>query len=131
MGFVIRDVLLGLGIMLGGLLLSQKYDTSGVIITSVITTLVLIVIVGRRLKSRLNEVFVTGLLVGIPETYVFLIQPNINELMLFGQSVTLPTLPGNVELFFGIAIVTRVILLVLQFSDNPWRDRIRRLTHSG
>ncbi len=119
----LKDIVIGLGIVLGGLWLSMRYETTtGVILTAIVTTLVLFIVIGRRLKSLTREIFVTGILVGFPETYVFLIQPNVPSL---------PPIPGMVELFFGAAIFTRLVILILQLTDNPARPFIQKVTKLG
>lgn len=122
MGLKLADVLVGLSILIVGLLLSQRYETKGIVVVAIITTFVMFVTIARRLRSMTKEVFITGILVTAPETYVFLIQPNV---------AGLAPLPGNVELFFGAAIFTRLLLLLGQLVENPFQKPLKKVTGLG
>ena len=118
----VKGLLVGLGIVIAGILLARDQTPTRVAIIAIIATIALMFVVGRMMKNRTTEIFITGIIVGIPEAYVFLIQPNYPGLV---------ELPGSVELFFGVAIATRLIILILELVDNPFQKHIKKVFQPG
>ena len=112
----------GFGISLAILLFALYYTRNqapfNTALVAVATVVVIIIVINRFVKGETREIFISGFLFGLPEAYVFLIQPNYPGL---------PELPGNVELFFGIAFLTRAILLLLEMLDTPVKNSVRKL----
>lgn len=111
-----KGLLIGLTLLLGGLYFARGASTTGIVIISVVTTIAIVAAVNKFIRGRSTEMFVSSFLLGVPETYVFLIQPEIP---------LLPALPGNLKLFFGIAIVTRIVILLLEIIDTPLKKPVR------
>lgn len=115
----LKGIAVALIVFIVGVYLTNRYtQTYQIILLGALSVVAIMALVSRTVHSAQMEIFITGSLLAIPETYVFFIQPHIESL---------PAFPPNAELFFGIAILTRILLLALEHIDNPLRSQVKKL----
>jgi uncharacterized membrane protein YjjP (DUF1212 family) len=86
---------------------------------ALLTVILMAYSVSRYIKGEAQEVFITGIVLSIVEAYAFFIQPHWT---------TLPSFPGDAELFIGFVFIFRAAIWLLENIENPLQKPLKSLT---
>lgn len=105
-------------VLAAGFIVSSGRSNGFVAVAAFVSVLALLAVVNRMAGGYVQEVTISGIILGLVEAYHFLIQPNVEGL---------PHLGGSGALFFGLVIAFRAVLFVIEVTKNPLKPYLTKV----
>lgn len=113
-----KGVLVSFLILGVGLYTADSRPKNVVILVAAASIVALMAVVNRIEKSGVKEIIISGIILSSVEAYHFLVQP---------QYPSLPQLSPQGELFFGVAILIRAVLVLLEYVKSPLQPYVQKV----